>query len=64
MKKKLRVTTETLRYLTSYHLGLIVGGLPISGQIGCISYDVLCETYGCSTGMVCTNSGGPTCGPG
>ena len=75
MKKKLQLKRETVAVLAGRQLLMIQGGVIQEGDtnmcsVGCWgtyictgpSCDVLCETYGCSTGPICTNSGGD-CGP-
>jgi hypothetical protein len=62
-KTGLKLSTETIRNLDVRDLGRAAGGLPNSTDYGCLSYDILCETVGCSTGRVCTNSSGPCSGP-
>lgn len=71
--KKLKLTPETIRRLGMRDLGGARGGVQTDTDTGgytdwcgdytngppCerVSYDLLCQTYGCSGGWPCTNSG-------
>lgn len=78
MRKKLVVRSETVAVLSGKRLEMIRGGVIPDGDstacsVACkgpsgtvcsgLSYDLFCETVDCSGGPVCTNSGGPSCGP-
>lgn len=61
MKKiinRLALNRQTIRTLASPELRLANGGVAAGTgtNLNCVSYDLLCETYDCSSGLPCTNS--------